>query len=264
MSYAAAARQSAAAPSATGAAASSSALAPGALSSAAAALLSGGAPPAPPPGAAAAAAAAGAPLKPSYPALASSVAAAASSGGAGAVNPTETRAVRVPSHRLTPLKDAWEALVKPVTEHLRLLVRYNPRARAVELKPSPFTTDAGALQRAEDFVRAFVLGFEPADALALLRLDELYVESFEVTDVKPLKGDHLSRAIGRIAGAGGKTRIAIENATRTRIVVADAKIHVLGAFANIAVARDAVCALIMGAPPGKVYSNMSKIAHRVR
>lgn len=42
-----------------------------------------------------------------------------------------------------------------------------------------------------------------------------------------------SRAIGRIAGQGGKTRHAIENATRTRIVVADQKIHILGSFSNI-------------------------------
>lgn len=70
----------------------------------------------------------------------------------------------------------------------------------VEIKTTDKTEDSGAVQRAADFVHAFILGFEVADAIALLRLDDLYIESFEIKDVKTLKGEHLSRAIGRLAG----------------------------------------------------------------
>lgn len=193
-------------------------------------------------------------MKPSFPALS----AHAASGGRD-----ELRSVRVPAHRYTPLKEGWEAIVRPIVDHMKLQVRMNTRSRAVEIKTSPYTSDVGALQKAEDFIRAFLLGFDLKDAIALLRLDDLFVESFEVTDVKMLKGDHLSRAIGRIAGLGGKTKYAIENATRVRIVVADQKVHILGSFSNIQVARDAVCALILGSPPGKVYNQMRQVAARV-
>lgn len=93
------------------------------------------------------------------------------------------------------------------------------------------------LNKAHDFLKGFMLGFDINDAIALLRMDDLYIESFEIKDVKRLSGDHLSRCIGRITGEKGKTKNSIENSTKTRIVVANTKIHILGSFANIKLAR---------------------------
>ena len=196
-------------------------------------------------------------LKPSFPSLSTS------GRSVPLKEADDSRIIRVPSNRYTPLRENWDALVAPIVDNLKLLIRMNTKQRAIEIKNSPFTTDPGALQKGQDFLKAFILGFEVPDAVALLRLDDLFVESFEVTDVKPLKGDHLSRAIGRIAGQGGKTKFAIENATRTRVVVADQKVHILGAFSNIQVCRDAICSLILGSPPGKVYNAMKGISARM-
>lgn len=39
----------------------------------------------------------------------------------------------------------------------------------------------------------------------------------------------------------GKTKFAIENASKTRVVLADQTIHILGGFRNIHIAREAIC-----------------------
>ncbi|KAJ2714877.1 pre-rRNA-processing protein pno1 [Coemansia spiralis] len=176
----------------------------------------------------------------------------------------EIRRVRVPPHRLSPLKRDWMKIYTPVVEHLGLQIRMNPKARMLEVRTCEETEDMGAVQKAADFLRAYCLGFSPEDSLALLRMEDLYLDTFEIKEVKTLTGDHLSRAIGRLAGKDGKTKYTIENATKTRIVLADSKIHVMGTFQNIKIAKNAISSLIMGSPPGKIYAHLKIVAARMK
>ncbi|ODM99935.1 RNA-binding protein PNO1 [Orchesella cincta] len=172
----------------------------------------------------------------------------------------EMRKVPIPSHRYTPLKQKWKDIFTPIVEHLELQVRFNLKTRNVEIRAGEDVKDSSYLQKAVDFVQAFVYGFAVEDALALIRLENLFIDTFEVQDVKPLKGDHLSRAIGRLAGKGGRTKFTIENATKTRIVLADSRIHILGSYENIQLAKRAVCNLILGTPPLEGFGTLRSMA----
>lgn len=89
----------------------------------------------------------------------------------------EHRKVPIPPHRMTPLKASWPKIYPPLVEHLKLQCRMNMKSKSVELRTSRSTSDTGAIQKGADFVRAFALGFDVDDAIALLRLDDLYIES---------------------------------------------------------------------------------------
>lgn len=174
------------------------------------------------------------------------------------------RSVMIPFRRVPPLREHWAEICGPIVREAKLDIRFDPQTRCVELRANARTTAPEALDRAADFLRAFALGFEYQDAMAFLRMDDLYLDSFDLTNVKlSLKGDNMSRAVGRIAGIGGKVKFTIENATKTRIVLADKTVHILGTPTCTRVARTAVCDLILGAPPAKVYQRLRAAATRL-
>lgn len=202
------------------------------------------------------------------------------------------RKIHVPPNRMSPLKKSWEQIVITVVEKLGLEIRMNTLSKCIEIrKPSQAIKDTNSkhskddmvldhesikensctsqenenlLQKACDYVKAFVIGYNLNDAEAILRLEDIFLETFQIQDVKRLSGDHLSRCIGRLSGRDGRTKYAIENATRTRIVIAGSSIHILGSFNCIAMARRSVCSLILGTPPSKVYNQLRTISKRLK
>ncbi|KAI3630704.1 hypothetical protein MIR68_012139 [Amoeboaphelidium protococcarum] len=184
------------------------------------------------------------------------------------------RKMQIPSHRLTPLKQDWIKIYTPLVEHLKLQVRFNTRSKCVELKASKETEEpqSAQLQKGCDFLHAFCLGFSVDDAIVLLRYQEVYIQSFHLKEVRQVltfnksNRSNYARAIGRIAGHKGKTKFAIENSCKVRLVIAgeSGMIHILGTPDCIRAAKDAVCRLILGSPAGKVYSQLQIVGSRLR
>lgn len=166
------------------------------------------------------------------------------------------RSVPIPTHRLRPLREHWTEIYEPIVRFMKLDIRYNAKRRCVELRTNSHTTDPRALQRSADFIKAFTIGFEVRDAAAMLRLDDLVLDGFDVDEVKMLEGESLSRAIGRIAGSGGKVRYTLENSTMTRIVIHDKHVAILGSYQNARIARQALQDIVLGAPPSKIFARL--------
>lgn len=57
---------------------------------------------------------------------------------------------------------------------MKLQIRMNPKKKTVDVRECEQTEDRSAIQKTYDFLRAFMLGFSLEDAIALLRLDDLF------------------------------------------------------------------------------------------
>ncbi|CAA7404083.1 unnamed protein product [Spirodela intermedia] len=96
----------------------------------------------------------------------------------------------------------WMGIYTPVYEQMKIDTRMNRKARKVELKTRQDAPEVN-LQKCADFVHTFMLGFDIAD-------------SFEIQDVKMLQ-----RAIGRLSGKGGESKIRRYQGGQGRSLLSD-------------------------------------------
>ncbi|KAH0569319.1 RNA-binding protein PNO1 [Spironucleus salmonicida] len=170
--------------------------------------------------------------------------------------------VPIAPNRISALKRQWKDIATKITT-MHLDIRFNFQLKCVEIRTNDKTEDPKSIERSKQYIEAINQGFMAPDAAALLSFDDVFIESFEPGDVKiSLKGDSLERALGRIAGQGGKVKNTIENATKTRIVIMGKKISVLGTPQCVKCARGAICDLILGSDASKVYMRLQGINDR--
>lgn len=179
------------------------------------------------------------------------------------------RSIRVPGHRMIHVRNLWSEMCDPIVSKLQLQIRMNSRKNLIELRTTSSATIAcnqNGIQSGADFVRAVVLGFEIRDAIALIRLSDIYLSSFDIRDIKFFnkKSDHWMRAVGRIAGQYGKIKFSIENSTNTRVIVHGFNVHILGSFSSIRLARSAISRLVIGSSPGNVYAKLRLVSNRLK
>lgn len=176
----------------------------------------------------------------------------------------QTRVVPVRPARMKSMKDEWMKIYTPVVEICKVQIRMNIRGRAVEMRTCEHTEDPSHLERSAQYIEAINAGFPVEDAIAVLKFSDVFLDHLEISEVKTLKGLHVERAIGRIIGREGKTKSAIEEFSRSKVVVKDQRIHLLGTVENTRIAKDAVCRLIMGSQPGSVFNRLRIINSRLK
>jgi ribosomal RNA assembly protein len=103
-------------------------------------------------------------------------------------------------------------------------------------------------------VKAIGRGFTPKEAMLLL--DEEY--DFDIVSLRGETQKTIQRLMGRVIGRNGMTRKKIEEMTHTCICVYGKTVSIIGKPDCIATAREAVSALLSGAPHSVAYRIIGK------
>lgn len=184
----------------------------------------------------------------------------------------EVRSVEIPKNKLHKIKENWMKIYSAVVEHGKVQLRYNVIKRAIEFRINISKDDCKIslksnseknisinkmyLDRCILFIEIILDGFKTDDAAALLKYKDVFCEKFEITEVRKMKSNHLTRAIGRVIGRQGKTKETIENFSQVKFNLINNKVFLLGTTGAIKMAKEAICRLIQGSETNSVFNKL--------
>ena len=182
------------------------------------------------------------------------------------------RSVLIPKYKMTKIKQNWLKIYTAVIEHGNVQIRFNPLNKCVEVKTETDQTDCKIslkekgpenislnriyVDRCILFITAILEGFKVDDSISILKFKDVFIEKFEISEVRRMKANHLSRAIGRIVGRQGKVKETIENLSKVKFNLINNVIYLMGTTSSIVMAKDAIGRLIQGNAPNVIFNKL--------
>ncbi|MCK5626481.1 RNA-processing protein [Candidatus Bathyarchaeota archaeon] len=160
--------------------------------------------------------------------------------------------VTIPQDRIGALVGEEGEIKQRIESTFRAKLNINSESGIVELTLVSEEGDAASLLKARDIVTAMGRGFSPDRAFAL-RDDEIILDIIDLREIFGRNEDTISRIKGRVIGRGGKTRILIEELTRTDVSIYGHTISLIGDYDSISIAREATLLLLEGKQHSTVY-----------
>jgi ribosomal RNA assembly protein len=146
--------------------------------------------------------------------------------------------------------------VKSMIEEV-LEVKLDVNSREMVVKIENVGSDPLAEWNASDVVKAISYGILPKTALQL-KSDENVLAVINISDIVGRSKKAIIRQRGRIIGREGKTKKHIAGLSDTSIAIKGKHIAIVGKAEEVALAREAVEAVIGGLPHSVVYKVLEK------
>ncbi len=161
--------------------------------------------------------------------------------------------IRIPEDRIGVLIGKEGEIKKKIQEKTGCKIKINSSTGDVKIIRGD---DAIGFLKAKSVVEAIARGFNPEVAMKLLDDDFYVFESIDLSEYVSPKA--LERVKGRIIGKEGKVRRMIEETLNVHVSVYDKFVSIIGAFENVAAAREAIMMLVEGAQHSTVQRFMER------
>ncbi|MEM4264133.1 MAG: KH domain-containing protein [Candidatus Woesearchaeota archaeon] len=160
--------------------------------------------------------------------------------------------LKIPKERVAVLIGTKGETKKQIETATKTRLQIDSKEGDVEISGE----DALNLYSAREIVRAIGRGFNPANAMLLLKGDYGF-DIISIKDYAKTKNDE-ERLKGRVIGEEGKARRIIEELSECHISVYGKTISIIGQFENLTIARRAIELLLAGSSHAHVYRLLEK------